>query len=83
MLERVSADAWHRAIERMSSADIEAFIAALERVADSSSPPAVRRYLEQVRQAYQQFDIAGLRQYLERYRTIVESHVSNNTEVSL
>jgi PAS domain S-box-containing protein len=83
MLERVSADAWHRAIERMSSADIEAFIAALERVADSSSPPAVRRYLEQVRQAYQQFDIAGLRQYLERYRTIIESHVSNNTEVSL
>ncbi len=81
VLSTIAAEQWRQAIERMSSADIEAFIAALERATNASSLPALRRYLERVRRAYEQFDIAGLRQHLEQYRSIVEPSVNSPSEV--
>lgn len=82
LIGKVAAAEWQAAIQRMSSTDIEAFIAALERATDPSSPPSFRRYIERVRRAYEQFDITGLRQQLERYGTIIESPVMNSSEVS-
>ncbi|MCX8052123.1 MAG: ATP-binding protein [Chlorobi bacterium] len=70
VLRTIAESEWRRAVERMSSADIEAFIAALER-SDASSSRRLRRYIEQVRRAYEQFDIVGLRQHLEDYRRLV------------
>ncbi|GIV50334.1 MAG: hypothetical protein KatS3mg038_0855 [Candidatus Kapaibacterium sp.] len=70
-LESIAATEWKAAIERFSSADIERFVAALERAESLSSHAAVRRYREQVQAAYEQFDIPRLRSLLERFAAFV------------
>ena len=72
MLASIAASEWKAAIERLTSADIERFIAALEQVGSSSRNDAVHRYLSRLRAAYTQFDIATLRTLLDRFSAFVE-----------
>ncbi|MCX7936642.1 MAG: PAS domain-containing protein [Chlorobi bacterium] len=76
MLQAIAEGEWRRAMERLSSADIEAFLAALEQIPFSASPSPLRRYIERVRHAYEKFDIALLRQSLERYPTLIQRDYS-------
>lgn len=71
-LESIAATECRAALERCSSVDIERFIAALEHAQSLSSHAAVRRYLEQVRAAYEQFDIPKLRSMLERFAAFAQ-----------
>lgn len=73
LLESIAAKEWKAAIERFSSADIERFIAALEQAKALSNHAALRRYLEQVRTAYGQFDIPKLRSALEQFAAFTKT----------
>lgn len=68
-------------MERMTSADIEAFIAALEQVPAASSLSPLRRYIERMRNAYEQFDITSMRRHLEQFRSLIEPIDSRLPEV--
>lgn len=82
ILERITHHQWRCAIERMTSADIEAFIGALEQVPTASSPSPLRRYIERMRNAYEQFDITSMRRHLEQFRSLIEPIVPRSSEVA-
>lgn len=81
ILERIAHHQWRSAMERMTSADIEAFIAALEQVPAASSLSPLRRYIERMRNAYEQFDITSMRRHLEQFRSLIEPIDSRLPEV--
>ncbi len=81
MLASIAASEWKDAIERLTSADIERFIAALENVESVSRNEALHQYISRLRAAYTQFDIAMLRTLLDHFSAFVEQkHIDKPLE---